>query len=167
MAKEFTIRQSYSPSEKERKRLKMVYDRYWAMKNSPDRKKMEKVWDKSMEQWEAHRPARQVDAWQSNHYVPLTTAIVETALAEMEDQNTKPLILARSKEDEPKASVMKRIYEFTWDVADGNIQAFEVKKDTLILGTSIAQEYYRQDMRKVKDIVNGKEVEVDGICDGQ
>ena len=166
--KEPKIRESYSPNDKERKLLKMVYDRHWAMKNSPDRKKMEKIWDKSMEQWEAHRPDRQTDVWQSNHYVPLTTAIVETALAEMEDQNSRPLILARSKEDEPKAQVMRKIDEFTWDVADGNIQSYDVKKDTLILGTSIAQEYYRQDLRKVKDIqvVNGKEKEVEELVYG-
>ncbi len=169
MAKEEPkIRQFYVPSEKEKKLLKMVYDRHWAMKNAPDRKKMEKVWDKAMEQWEAHRPDREANAWQSNHYVPLTTAIVETALAEMEDQNSKPLILARSKEDEPKAQVMRRIYEFTWDVADGNNQSYDVKKDTIILGTSIAQEYYRQDIRKVKDlkIVKDKEKEVEELVYG-
>ena len=47
--KEPKIRESYSPSDKERKLLKMVYERH------------------SKEQWEAHRPDRQQDAWQSNN----------------------------------------------------------------------------------------------------
>ena len=160
--KQAGIRLHYDPTDEELEKLKLVYKRYRVMKESPDRKKMETIWDNSMKAWESHRGEK--ENWQSNHVPPITTAIVETALAEMEDQNSKPLILGRSSEDNPKAQVMRRIYDYTWEIANGDSESFNVKKSTLILGTAIAQEYYWQDKRIVRSVTvdkSGKEKTVE------
>jgi hypothetical protein len=45
------IRASYDPKDNERKMLIRVYERYNAMKDSPDRKKAEREWDRGRKQW--------------------------------------------------------------------------------------------------------------------
>lgn len=161
--KEPKIRTKYAPSDKEKGTLKKVYDRYEAMRDSSDRKEAEKSWDKSAKQWEAQRKDKEkATEWQSNHYVPLTLSIVETALAEIVDQTPQPLILPRSTEDIHKATVMSHVFKYTWDVADGDTEFYNVVKDALIYGTGIAQEYYFKDRRMVNHIMlNKKDKEED------
>src|SRR3990167_4868584 len=145
------IRSEYKPTDKEAEALERVYDRYQNMKDAPDRIEAERKWDKAIKQWEAQRKDRERGSdWQSNHYVPLTTAVVETALAEIIDQTPQPLILPRSSEDQHKATVMSHIFRYTWDVADGDSELYNVEKDALIYGTGIAQEYYLKDRRLVR-----------------
>src|SRR3990167_1913164 len=91
-----TIRSYYQPKGKEAEVLKMVYDRYQKMKDNPDRiRTMQMIdkWERQWESWREERSALHKEDWQSNHRVPLTTAIVESALAEMIDQTPRPLIL--------------------------------------------------------------------------
>jgi len=147
------IRSEYKPTDKEAEALERVYTRYQNMKDSSDRIEAERKWDKAAKQWEAQRKEREKgNDWQSNHYVPLTTAVVETALAEIIDQTPQPLILPRSSEDQHKATVMSHIFKYTWDVADGDSELYNVEKDALIYGTGIAQEYYLKDRRLVRHL---------------
>lgn len=160
--KEPNIRGDYQPSEEDLEIIRMVYNRRIDMRDAIDRTRAMKVCDEADMQWEAHRGKK--EGWQSNHYVPLTTAIVETALAEMVDQTPRPLILPRSVDDGPKAQVMKHIFDYTWEVADGDTQLYNVMKDTLMYGTAIAQEYHLRVVRKVKNTVlgaDGKQKEVE------
>ena len=152
MNEEPKIRSDYKPSDKEKEILKWVYTRYQQMKDSPDRTAAEKNWDKWEKQWEANRSEKKRGEWKSNHYVPLTTSIVETAMAEIVDQTPQPLILPRGSEDTPKAMVISHIFQYTWDVADGDVELSNVLKDSLILGTGIAQEFYLKDRRLVRHL---------------
>lgn len=127
-----------------------VYDRFTAMKNSSERQKAEIIWRKGREQWEAMRKDGGEDNWQSNHYVPLTTAVVETAMSEIIDQSPKPMIIARGSEDIPRAVVMEHAFEYTWEIADSDLEEEDVLHDALICGTGIGQEYYWKDIRKIK-----------------
>lgn len=141
----------YKPPEKVAKMRDFVYDRFTAMKDSTYRQDVEKLWEKGREQWEALRKERTADDWQSNHYVPITTAVVETALSEIIDQSPKPLILPRGSEDVPKATVMSKIYDFTWEIADSDLELEDIIHDALICGTGIGQEYFHRDLRKLKN----------------
>src|SRR5574337_348456 len=75
------------PDSTEMKALLRVYNRYYAMKGSQDRRLMERMWDRSMKQWEALREEKGPDDWQSNHYVPLTHAIIESMISEIVDES--------------------------------------------------------------------------------
>lgn len=147
------IRKEYKPTEKEEEALKWVYRRFYQMKDAPERQAMEVEWEKGEKAWDALREPKSDEDWESNYYIPLTTGVVESVLAEFIDQRIRPLILPRSDEDAPKARIMRHIYEFTWDVADGDLELFDVLKGTLIRGTGIAQEYYLKDRRMVYDII--------------
>ncbi len=144
------IRSVYNPKGKELEMLQRVYERLYRMRDNKKRQEAEKTWKKSRIAWEALRLERDPDEWQSNHCVPLTTAVVETALSEIIDQSPKPMILPRGSEDAPKAAVMEHIFEYTWDVSDSDLELEEILHDAFIFGTGIGQEYYYRDIRKIQ-----------------
>lgn len=151
------IRQYYKPDEQEEKILRHVYDRFRSMKDNPQRKEAEDEWNNAEKAWDQIRHQdEQLEEWQANYYVPLTTGIVESTLSEMLDQSPRPIILPRSAEDKAKATVMRRAFEYTWDVADGDEELENVLKDCLIYGNGFAQEYYWKDRRIVKQLAGVK-----------
>ena len=99
------IRAIYDPKGRELDLLKHVYKRYYQIKESNNRGKLETNWDTWMKNWEAWRPEKKEDQWQSNYFIPLTTTVVETILSEMVDQSPRPIILPRSPEDQKAWSV--------------------------------------------------------------
>ncbi len=147
------INKIYKPDEKEQNMREWVYKRYLEMKDSEERTKAETVWTNAEKAWEAYREERSDDEWQSNYFIPLTTSVVESILSEMVDQNPRPLILPRGPEDQNKAMIMGHIFDYTWDVANGDVELAKVIKSALIYGTGLAQEYYLKDRRLVKDII--------------
>lgn len=151
--KEIGIRKEYDPTDQEREALTLVYrDRYPAMRDNEKRKEAERRWDKAEQAWENYRKEKEADDWQSNHIVPLTFSVVETALSEMIDQIHMPTIGARGEEDVPRARVMDHTYKYTWECADSDITTYDVLKDTLVLGTGIWQEYYWKDRRMIQNV---------------
>lgn len=148
--KEASIKDFYDPKGIEKQMLIRVYQRYIAMKDSPDRKEAEKEWTRGRKQWEALREYRGDDEWQSNHYVPLTTAVVESALSEVIDQSPRPLILPRGSEDTPKATVMSCTFDYTWEISDSDLEFEDIVHDAFIEGTGIGQEYFYSDIRRIK-----------------
>jgi len=146
------IRGVYDPKGEEAEVLKMVYLRKTQMEQGTDRSDASKSWDRWMKQWDSWREKKNSDDWQSNHVVPLTFSVIEAALAEMVDNNSRPIILPRGSEDAPKATVTKHIFNYTWEVADGDNAVYDVNKDSLILGTAIGQEYYLKRPRTIRNI---------------
>lgn len=149
------IRGIYNPTDEQRKTLAYVYsERFIAMRDSKDRQDSEKNWDRWEKQWEGYRvPQRESgqEEWMSNHVVPMTLSIVETALAEMTRQNFRPMVLPWGREDVPKAKVMEHIWDFIWSISGGDLTMYGIIKDLLMYGTAIGQEYYLKDRRMVKE----------------
>lgn len=150
------IRTVYNPEGVELEMLKRVYHRFEQMKDSPDRKMAEREWDRGRKQWEAMRIDRGEGEWQSNHQVPMTTAVVESALSEVIDQSPKPLILPRGSEDIPKVTVMSHLFDYTWEVSDSDLEFEDIIHDAFIEGTGIGQEYFYADMRRIKTSRKGE-----------
>lgn len=162
--KEPEIRKSYNPSDEIKEKIRYVYNRKRNMEEAEDRQNSAKDWDKWEKQFESLREDRKADQWQSNHTVPMTFSVIETALSEITDQQVRPLILPRGAEDEAKARIMQRIFDYTWEVSDSDILLYDAIKDALIYGTAITQEYYWKDMRKISELTakkSGKETKVE------
>jgi len=150
----------YKPSDKIQFDREKAYRRYAEMKMA--RSPFESQWDKWEKAYEAWRPSRSSDDWQSNITPPFTTTIVERALAEMVDQTVQPKIVARGPEDKPRAQVLTYIKDYTWEIGDGDLQLYSALKQNLILGKTIWQEDFWQDRRQVRvlkkfDLEKGEE----------
>lgn len=152
--KEPKIRKYYKPSEKEAQSIEHVYTRYVSMKDNPHRTDAVKEWDESEKAWDQYSKIdEKLEEWQAKYYVPLTTSTVEQILSEMVDQSPRPIILPLSAEDKPRATVMRHVFDFTWETADGDEELENVLKDCLIYGNGFAQEYYWKDRRLIRSLV--------------
>lgn len=146
------INQIYKPPQKIQDDRKMVYKRYFEMRNGRQYNQgenIEALWDKWERQYEAWRPPRSADDWQSNIVPPFTTTVVEKALAEIIDQTLQPKIVARGPEDVVRAKIMNYVKDYTWEIGDGDLQLYSSIKQALILGKTIWQEDYWEDKREV------------------
>lgn len=147
------IRSFYNPDDKEKEIIRFVYQRKFDMESSPDRQDAMKDADKWDKQYEGRMGWKEKDLqkeeWQSKHTVPLTLSIIETALSEITDQTMRPLTLPRGTEDEAKARIMQRIFDYAWEVSDSDSLVYDALKDALTQGTAITQEYYLKDMKKI------------------
>jgi len=160
--KEPDIRASYRPSKKRKEVIDMVYRRKQEMSESEDRQAAVKEWENAEKQYNAYRPEKAADDWQSNIFIPHTTAVVEGILSEMIENSPRPLYLPRESSDVAAATLANHIFSYTWDIGNGDVELYKVIKDALIKGTGIAQEYYLKVPRKVKELVEfdpAKEIE--------
>lgn len=138
----------YKPDDKIQFDREIVYRRYADMKVS--RSPYEQKWNKWEKNYEAWRPDKNADDWQSNITPPFTTTIVERALAEIIDQTVQPKIVPRGPEDKPRAQILTYIKDYTWEIGDGDLQLYAAIKQNLILGKTIWQEDFWRDRREVK-----------------
>lgn len=145
------IRKIYVPSEKDQNARVKVYQRLSDMKET--RSQFEPKWDQWEKQYEAWRPPKDKQDWQSNIVPPFTTSIVEAELSELVDQTLRPKITARGSEDKPRATLLNHIYDYSWEVGNGDIELYKIIKESLILGNGIAQLYYWKDARQVRSLV--------------
>jgi hypothetical protein len=143
------INEIYKPDEDQQKTREYVYRRYTDMKNGRfiNGKPLEELWDRWERQYEAWRPDK-VD-WQSTIVPPFTTTIVEKALSETVGQTLRPRIVGRGEEDKYKAILMNYIFDYTWEIGDGDIQLQDSLKQLLVLGDTVWQEDYYIDKRLV------------------
>jgi len=166
------IRKYYKPSGREEELIQRVYDRYYEMKDNPQRQDAVNEWDRGLKAWDQFsKESEDLEDWQAKYYVPMTTSIVESILSEMIDQSPRPIILPRSAEDKPKATVMRHAFDYTWDVGDGDENLESILKDSLIFGDGFAQEYYWKDRRLIKKIKkiekNSKKQRIDGYNEAE
>lgn len=138
---------TYNPSDKVKDYGRKVYDQYYRVKAA--RSKYELVWSNGSKAWEAKRPERGEDDWQSNIVPPTTTSIIETILADMIDLNLRPFIVPVGSEDQQKADVFNHIVNFTWEKGNNDLVTYTIIKDALTKGTGVGQEYYLDDRRTV------------------
>ena len=150
--KEKGIRLIYSPSDEQKEMIRFIYDRRRAMEDSEQRQKLIKNIDQWEKQWEGYREPKGADDWQSNHVVPMTLSVVETALSEIVKQNLKPFVRGRGLEDDMQGNLMQHIWDYAWDISDGDSVNYDALHDLLINGTVVAQEYYRKDKRKIGSV---------------
>jgi len=146
------INKRYKPNEKEQELREWVYLRKQQMEDAPERQRAEKVWDAGEKQWDQFRKERDEFDWQSDYFVPLTTSIVESVLADQIEQLPSPFLIPRGSEDIYRVKVMQNVYEYAWSVANGDDEMMKTMRGNLIHGTAIAQEYYLKDKRTVMDI---------------
>lgn len=156
--KQAKINKVYTPSDKEQFYRKHVYDRKTDMEDAEERVRALKIWDNAEKQWEQYRAEKDRDDWSSNYYVPLTTAVVESAISEMVDLMPAPFVMPRGAEDIWKARIMEEIFKYSWEISNGDEEMKQIIRGTVIHGTAIGQEYYLKDARTIKTISGLSEI---------
>lgn len=143
----------YHPKGKELDLQQWAIKRKHEMMDSKHWQRMTDIWDDSEKAWEAYRKGKDPDTWQSDYYVPMTTSVVESTLAELIENLPRPFVLPRNSEDVVQARVMQAVLDYSLDVSGWESSMMDIMRGTVIHGTAIAQEYFLKDKRLVRDIV--------------
>lgn len=142
--------EAYTPTKKEKKQILTIQDRFEKM--SRKRGDWESDWNEADKQWQMYHTTRQEDDWRSDLKLPTAMSIVEAALAEMIDQSPGIVYMPREPGDKEKAEKLQKIFEYTWEKGNGDIELVKFIKDVLIYGTGIGEEYWKQDIRAKKEL---------------
>lgn len=145
------IRESYSPKDEELEQLQHVYKRKHEM--AEGRNKYDKDWDKWEKQYESYRPEKSADDWKSNIVPPVSTAVVETIMSEINQYDLEAPIKPRGEEDIPRVEILKEAFKFTKNIGDFKLEEEDIKKEAIIYGTGFGEELFWEDARDVTFMV--------------
>lgn len=151
------IRGVYNPDQQEIDDVRFVYQRKWDIEQSPDRVRAMRQAEKGLKAWENWREDKSADQWQSNHIVPMTFSVIETAMSEVIELQLRPSIRPQGEEDAPRAMVMGHAFNYSCEVSSWDKELSDVWFDGLVKGTAIGQEYYWADKRMVQNVMTGKD----------
>ena len=98
---EAEVNNSYSPEGEEAEFREHGYNRFHQMKQG--RERYDVYWDDYEKQWEGYRPEKGKHDWKSNVVAQLSTSIIETLMAEIQQYDIEPPIKGRGYEDIPFA----------------------------------------------------------------
>lgn len=141
---------AYSPTAAENKKIETVMDRMEKMKRK--RRQYEKDWNAADKQRQMHRANRPKDEWRSDLKLPDTFSVIETAKAEMVDQSPGIIYRPRESGDVLKATKMNKIFEYTWDKANGDLELMKFIDDALVYGIAIGEEYWKHETKEIKHL---------------
>lgn len=142
------ISKTYSPEGEEQNVREHVYHRLHNMKQG--RSIYDVHWDDYEKQWEGYRNEKSNTDWKSNIVAKLSTSIVETLMAEVQQYDIEPPIRARGYEDIPRAEIMKESVKYTKQTGDFKLEEEDIKKEAFIYGSGFGEEMLWQDMRDVR-----------------
>ena len=92
-------------------------------------------------------------SWQSKNAKMVAFTKVHTALSLVIDQNPEAQIFARKKEWEPKANLIKGIFNYSWDHGDGRQELKKFTFDLFKYGFAAGRTYHRRDEREVEELM--------------
>lgn len=138
----------YQPEGEESQVREHVYHRFHNMKQG--RSKYDVNWDDYEKQWEGYREEKSNSDWKSNIVAQLSTSIIETLMAEVQQYDIEPPIRGRGYEDIPKVEILKEAVKYSKQQGDFKLEEEDVKKEAFIYGSGFGEELYWQDTREVK-----------------
>ena len=141
---------TYIPTKAEREQISSVMERMEKMKRK--RRSYEKDWNEADKQRQMYRAKRQKDEWRSDLKLPDTFSVIETAKSEMIDQSPGITYRPRETGDILKATKLNKIFEYTWEKANGDLELMSFIDDTLVYGLGIGEEYWKHDVIKEKHL---------------
>lgn len=140
----------YKPTKKALEAIQKINERMEKMRRK--RQEYETDWNDADKQRMMHRSERPKDDWRSDLKLPDTFSIIETAKSEMAAQSPGIMYRPRESGDVEKAEKLNKIFEYTWEKGNGDLQLLNLLDDTLTFGLGMGEEYWRQDMYERKYI---------------
>ena len=141
---------TYTPTKAEQEKIKIVMERMEKMKRK--RRDYEKDWNDADKQRLMHRSNRPKDEWRSDLKLPDTFSVIETAKSEMVDQSPGIIYRPRESGDVLKATKLNKIFEYTWEKANGDLELMKFIDDTLVYGIGVGEEYWKHEVVTEKHI---------------
>ena len=141
---------TYTPTDKEKEAIDLVLDRMEKMKRK--RQDYESDWRDAEKQRMMWLEKRTKDDWGSNLKLPDTFSVIEAAKTEMVNNSPGVSYMPRESGKALRAEKLNKIFEYTWERGNGDLELIKFVDDTLVYGLGIGEEYWRQDLVEQKVI---------------
>ncbi len=153
---------SYELNLKKREKdvRKFVYERYYEMRDDPRRKEAEEDWDMADKEYRQYVPEIDPDDWRSYLNLPDAFSAIQTQMQETIDRKSRPVLAAVEDSDEPIAEFSTAVMNYNMNCTGYDYQYFLAKLSAAIRGTAFLMDYWRKDVRVVKDPTVGENGEI-------
>lgn len=149
------ILNSWKPNKQERIARRRAYDRWRDMRDDPLRKAAELDWDAADKDYQMYVPDIDPEDWRSHLELPDAFAAIQTSMQETIERKSRPFIVGTDGDgDDPAEKFKNTVMNWNMTRTGFDLQYFYAKLNAAIRGTSWIKNYYREEKRTVKDLVD-------------
>jgi hypothetical protein len=142
----------YKPNKKMREVRRKTYERYWQMRDDPQRKLEEATWDEADKEYRMYIPDIAEGDWRSHLELPDAFSAIQTSMQETIERKSRPSIIGTDGDGlDPKERFQNAVLGWNMTRTGFDLQYFMAKLAAAIRGTAFLKDYYRVDERTVKD----------------
>lgn len=135
----------------EREARRLVWNRYLAMRDDPERKKAESQWSDGYADFEGYVPPLEEGDWRSNLKLPDAFAGIQAQMQETIERKSRPTLHGVEISDQSIAEFNNALMNYNMDKTGFDYQWFLAKYHASICGTSFVSDYFRVDKRWIHD----------------
>lgn len=147
----------YSPNKRKRAIRRQVYQRFYYLRDEPNRLEAEAEWEIADKEFGMITDEIDPDDWQSHLQLPDAFSAIQTQSQETVERKSRPHLLATEESDEPIAEFSNSVLTYNMNNTGFDYQAFLSKLSASSRGTAFRMDYWRTDKRIVKDPVSVNE----------
>lgn len=140
----------YRPNKRKRAIRRKVYERFYFLRDEPNRKEAEADWEIADKEYGMVMPELDPNDWQSHLQLPDAFAAIQTQAQETIERKSRPTFRGTEESDEPIAEFNNSVLNYNMDNTGFDYQGFLSKLSASIRGTSFRKNYWRTDKRVVK-----------------
>lgn len=147
----------YKPNKRRRAIRRQVYERFYDLRDDPNRKEAEEQWELADKEFGMYFDPPDPDNWQADLHLPDAFAAIQTQEQERIERKSRPMLDATEESDEPLAELANAVMTYNMDTTGFDYQYFLGKLSAASRGTAFFWVRWRTDKRVVKDPVRLKE----------
>lgn len=147
------IDNKYRPNKRSRLIRRKVYERFYELRDDPERKKAETEWeiaDKEFEMYVEPRDTTDPNDWKANLHLPDAFSAIESQEQERIERKSRPHVIPTEESDEPIADFANAVLTYNMNTTGFDYQYYMAKLSAASRGTAFLCDYYRLEKRKVK-----------------
>lgn len=144
----------YNPNKRKRAIRRKVYERFYWLRDEPNRQEQEADWEIADNEYGMVVPTIDPDDWRSHLQLPDSFAAIQTQAQETIERKSRPKLTGTDASDEPAEEFSNAVMNYNMNNTGFDYQGFLSRLSAGIRGTSFRLDYWRTEKRNVKDPVS-------------
>ena len=138
-------------NKEERRVRRVVYERFYAMRDDSLRKEVELDWDNADKAFRLYTPVKDADDWRADLRLPDAFAAIQAQEQENIDRKSRPKLARTEDSDRSKEEWANAILNHNMDATDFDHEYSMVRLERSIKGTAFMRDTYRYETRRIMD----------------
>lgn len=144
----------YNPNKRKRAIRRKVYERFYWLRDEPNRQEQEADWEIADNEYGMVVPTIDPDDWRSHLQLPDAFAAIQTQAQETIERKSRPKLTGTDASDEPTEEFANAVMNYNMNNTGFDYQGFLSRLSAGIRGTSFRLDYWRTEKRSVKDPIS-------------